>query len=292
MAVADSPLVGLGYAQPSLRHPLVRLGDDGSSDASAVVAEEVPIAIVYNERPHVVLMGTPADLDDLAVGFTRTEGIVDAASEIETVNVVRASHGIELQIHIPASNASRLDERARSLVSRTGCGLCGIERIGDAMRVPVRVGHALTVTPDALWRANHELQHAQSLNRETNTVHGAAWATTDGEVRIVREDVGRHNALDKVLGALLRSGAQPLDGFIVVTSRASYEMVQKAAACGVELVAAISRPTGLAIRFADAAGVTLVGLLRGRSANVYTGLARINSAASTSNPPPTTGPTA
>jgi len=269
MAVTEHPLTGLGYTKSSASRALVRIGDDGSSQGSAIVAEEVPIALVYNGKPHVVVMGTPSDLDDLAFGFSRTEAIVDHSSQIERVDVVRASHGIELQIQIPAANAGRLEERARALVSRTGCGLCGVETITDALRVPPALSSQLAITNEALWRASAELSRQQTLNNETNTVHAAGWAQADGTLRIVREDVGRHNALDKVLGALARARTNPAEGFIIVTSRASYEMIQKAAICGVELIAAISRPTGLAIRFAEAAEMTLVGLLRGRSANVY-----------------------
>jgi len=276
MAVTDHPLVGLGYTQPSAVHSLARLGDAGAAEASAIVAEEVPVALVYNGRSHVVVMATPSNLEDLAVGFSVTEGIVDDAAALDRVEVVRASHGIELQIQIAPADAERLEDRVRSLVARTGCGLCGVETISDALRVPVRVGHELVVSREALWRANAELSQQQTLNNETNAVHAAGWAVPDGSLVVVREDVGRHNALDKVLGALAREGKDPRDGFIVVTSRTSYEMVQKAAACGVELVAAISRPTGLAIRFAEAAGVTLIGLLRGRSANVYCGMERID----------------
>jgi formate dehydrogenase accessory protein FdhD len=269
MAIAEHPLAGLGYTHPSASRPLLRIGDEGSSSASAIVAEEVPIALVYNGRPYVVVMCTPSDLEDLAVGFSRTEGIVNDSSLIERVDVVRASHGIELQIQIPATSADRLEDRTRALVSRTGCGLCGVETINDALRVPAALSSRLVVASDALWVAGTELSRQQTLNNETNTVHAAGWALPDGSLRVVREDVGRHNALDKVLGALARLRTNPADGFIVVTSRASYEMIQKAAVCGVELVAAISRPTGLAIRFAEAAEMTLVGLLRGRSANVY-----------------------
>ena len=275
MAVAEHPLAGLGYTHPSASRPLLQLGDDGASPGSAIVAEEVPIALVYNGRPYVVVMGTPSDLEDLAVGFSRTEAVVDDSSQIERLDVVRASHGIELQIQIPAANAERLEARARALVSRTGCGLCGVETITDALRVPTPLSSRLTVTAEALWLAGAELSRQQTLNNETKTVHGAGWAMADGRSSIVREDVGRHNALDKVLGALARSGTNAADGFVVVTSRASYEMIQKAAVCGIELVAAISRPTGLAIRFAEAAEMTLVGLLRGRSANVYCHAERI-----------------
>ena len=276
MAVTDHPLAGLGYTRASAARSFVRLTGESSSEASAEVAEEVPVALVYNGRPYVVVMGTPTDLEDLAVGFSVTEGIVADASTIERIEVVRANHGIELQMQISAPDAERLGERARGLVSRTGCGLCGIETIGDALRVPREVSHGLGVKRSALWRASAELSRRQSVNNATSAVHGAGWATADGELVVAREDVGRHNALDKVLGSLARTGRSASTGFVVVTSRASYEMVQKAAMCGVELVAAISRPTGLAIRFADAAGVTLVGLLRGESANVYTHPERIH----------------
>ncbi|HTE47677.1 MAG TPA: formate dehydrogenase accessory sulfurtransferase FdhD [Gemmatimonadaceae bacterium] len=277
MAVAEHLLIGLGYAPTSTARSLVRLTDTGAADGSATVAEEVPIAFVYNGRPHVVVMGTPSDLEDLAVGFSRTEGIVDDVSQVEHITVVRASHGIELQIQIPASTAARLEDRVRGLVARTGCGLCGVATINDALRMPVQVPHGLIVNAEALWRAGTELAGQQALNNETSTVHAAGWATSAGVLVVVREDVGRHNALDKVLGALARNATPMRDGFIVVTSRASYEMVQKTAVCGIEMLSAISRPTGLAIRFAEAAGVTLVGLLRGRTANVYCGSERIHS---------------
>lgn len=278
MAVTDPahPLAGLGYTRASAARSFVRLTGESSSESSAEVAEEVPIALVYNGRPYVVVMGTPNDLEDLAFGFSVTEGIVGDAWRIEHVDAVRANHGIELQIRIPDDDAERLGERVRGLVSRTGCGLCGVETIGDALRMPAAVGRALRVKRAALWRASAELSRLQPVNNATSAVHGAGWSTTSGELQIAREDVGRHNALDKVLGALARGKISASSGFIVVTSRASYEMVQKAAMCGVELVAAISRPTGLAIRFADAAGVTLVGLLRGESANVYTHPERIH----------------
>lgn len=276
MAVTDHPLSGLGYAGVSGERPLVRITGDHAERISACIAEETPIALVYNGRPYVVVMATPADLEDLAAGFSFTEGVVDAPGGVERVDVVRASHGIELQIQISNADAARLEERTRSMTARTGCGLCGIEKIGDVLRMPAVVTRSLSLNREALWRAGAELSRAQTVNNETNAVHAAGWASSDGVLRIVREDVGRHNALDKVLGALARDGRAARDGFIVVTSRASYEMVQKAAACGVELVAAISRPTALAIRFAEAAGVTLVGLLRGTTANVYAHPERIH----------------
>jgi FdhD protein len=269
VTVAELALMGLGYTESSSVTPIARLTGDESAVELVAVAEEVPIAFVYNARPYVVVMGTPSDLEDLAVGFSLTEGVVSSEQGIQRLDVVRASHGIELQIDIDSADALRLDERSRGMAARTGCGLCGIESISEVLRMPAPVSHTLDITRDAMWRALDALSHLQTLNNETNTAHAAGWATSDGVLHVVREDVGRHNALDKVLGALARTNRTASDGFIVITSRASYEMIQKAALRGIELVAAISRPTGLAIRLAAASGVTLVGLLRGRTANVH-----------------------
>lgn len=271
----DHPLVGLGYTEPSARREFLRLGAEGAVRATAEVAEEVPVAFVYNGRPHVVVMATPEHLEDLAVGFSITEGIVSDVGAIARIEVVRASHGIELQVELESADAERLAERSRGIVARTGCGLCGVETINDAMRVPVAVGDFLHVTPTAIALSAMDLSRRQRLNNATSTVHAAGWAATDGNVSIVREDVGRHNALDKLIGAVMREGRSCGNGFVVVTSRASYEMVQKIAAVGIELIAAISRPTGLAIRFAEAANVTLVGLVRGTTANVYANPKRV-----------------
>ena len=273
--VADHALMGLGYSEPSASYPIGRLTDDDATADVATVAEEVPVALVYNGRPYVVVMGTPSDLEDLGVGFSLTEGVVASPTDIRRLDVVRASHGIELQMEIAPDDAARLDERTRSMASRTGCGLCGIASIDDVLRMPARLDHTLDITRDAMWSALESLSREQTLNNQTSTAHAAGWASPDGVLHVVREDVGRHNALDKVLGALARDRTRAADGFIIITSRASYEMVQKAALRGIELVAAISRPTGLAIRLAEASGVTLVGLLRGRTANVHSHPERI-----------------
>lgn len=263
------PIPGLGYAESVSTHALTRLSDGASSPDSAPIAEEIPVAFVYNTEPFVVVMASPADLEDLAVGFSITEGIVDRFSEIAGVEVIRQSRGIELQIGIPEANAARLAERRRGLNARTGCGLCGIEAIDEVLKQPPSVSTNVTFTHDALWRAAEELEARQPINNETRAVHAAAFAGRHGALLVVREDVGRHNALDKVIGSLARSGADASKGFLVVTSRASYELVQKTAIAGVSVLAAVSRPTGLAIQLADQAGITLVGLLRGRSANIY-----------------------
>ena len=260
---------------PSHERAFVRLAAETSSADRAAVAEEVPVAFVYSGRPHVVMMCTPDDLEDLAYGFSLTEGIIDRPAEIERVELARHARGVEMRITIPAEAAARLAQRTRALAGRTGCGLCGVEAIDDAVRARSAVTSRLTIDATALWRAGESLDAHQPINRETHAVHAAAWATPDGTLTVVREDVGRHNALDKVLGALARAGTDASTGFLVVTSRASFELVQKASAAGVALLAAVSRPTGLAVRIADESGITLVGLLRGRTANVYSHPERI-----------------
>jgi FdhD protein len=265
---ADHPLFGLGYAEPLVRRSFLRITDDAVVEESATVAEETPVALIYNGWPHVVMMCTPADAEDFAYGFTVTEEIA-AFGEIERVAAVRSSQGIEVEVTVPAAAGEALRGRGRALVGRTGCGLCGVTTIDDALRPGKAVAPQAPVAPAALFRAGAELPKWQRFNEGTGAVHAAGWATTDGRIVLAREDVGRHNALDKLIGAMLRSGVDPGDGFAVVTSRASYELVQKCAVAGISLLAAISRPTGLAIRMAESAGITLAALLRGDTVNVY-----------------------
>lgn len=265
----------LGYSKPIVSYGFERLNGGASGNETAPLAAEVPVALVYNGRPHAVMMCTPADLEDFAVGFTVTESIA-AAADVARSDVVKYAKGIELQLEIPAAAAERLSERGRAITGRTGCGLCGVEVIDDALRDPRPVRSTATFTRDALWRASETLSARQELNRETNAIHAAAWASSDGSLQVVREDVGRHNAVDKVIGALARAGTDAATGFLVVTSRASYELVQKAAVAGIPLLAAVSRPTALAVQLAEDSGITLVGLLRGRTANVYTHGGRIS----------------
>jgi formate dehydrogenase accessory protein FdhD len=264
-----SPLFGLGYARPLQRRRFLHVSDPEVDDHEGPVAEEVPVAFVYNGRPHAVMMATPADFEDFAVGFTLSEQVVRDYSEIRNIEVVRHAQGVELQLGIGEDAAARLVERSRNLVGRTSCGLCGVELISDALRDIPPVRGDIVVEWDAIARAESELSAKQALNEGTGAMHAAAWARRDGEVVFVREDVGRHNALDKVIGALARSSEIPREGFLVITSRASYELVQKAAIAGVPLIAAVSRPTNLAIRLAESAGLALVGLLREGTANVY-----------------------
>ncbi|MCX5756403.1 MAG: formate dehydrogenase accessory sulfurtransferase FdhD [Gemmatimonadetes bacterium] len=268
-------MTDLGRLPPAQSRGFVRIDGGASSQESAQVAEEIPVAFVYGGKPHVVMMCTPADLDDLAVGFTLSEEIASRASDIARLDVVRHARGIEVQMELPPEAQARVANRTRALAGRTGCGLCGIDAIENAIRPPHIVTSKATFTAAAITRAGDALAAQQPVNNETRSVHAAAWATADGTLHVVREDVGRHNALDKVIGSLARSNTDPSSGFFVVTSRASYELVQKVAVSGSPLLAAVSRPTGLAIRFAEDAGLTLVGLLRGATANVYTHSARI-----------------
>jgi len=260
----------LGNLPPSQRRPFTRIDGAAARADSGAVAEEVPVAFVYGGKPHVVMMCTPADLEDLAIGFTISEEITGRATDIVNMAVVRHARGVEIQMELPPEAQARVATRTRALAGRTGCGLCGIDAIDHAIRAPRAVDSLATFTSTAITRAGDALAAQQPVNNATHAVHAAAWASAAGELRVVREDVGRHNALDKVIGALARVGTNPASGFFVVTSRASYELVQKVAVAGSPLLAAVSRPTGLAIRFADEAGITLVGLLRGSSANVYT----------------------
>ncbi len=263
------PLFGLGYAQPVEGREFWRVSGDAAEPSRAPIAQETPVALVYNGRPHVVMMCTPADIEDFALGFTLTEEIVAHAADVRAIAPVRYSAGIEVEIKISDEAARALGDRGRALVGRTGCGLCGVTTIDQALRAGGPHVRSGSVPLAALYRAGAELPALQRYNDGTGAVHAAAWAAPDGRVVLVREDVGRHNALDKLIGAMLGSGCDPASGFVVVTSRASYELVQKCAVAGIGLLAAISRPTDLAIRMAQAAGLTLVGLLRGRSANVY-----------------------
>lgn len=269
------PVPGLGYAELVSEHRLLRVSDQPASSDMSSVAEEIPVALVYNGEPFVVVMASPADLEDLAIGFSLTEGIIEAGTEPRRIDVVRHSRGIELQIEVTEADAARLAGRRRGISARTGCGVCGIESIDEVLRVPRVVPSRGTMELESLWRAAAELEARQPVNAETRAVHAAAFADRSGALRVVKEDVGRHNALDKVIGAMVRERVDPADGFVVVTSRASYELVQKAAAAGVPVLAAVSRPTGLAIQLAEQANITLVGLLRGRSANVYSHPARL-----------------
>ena len=233
------------------------------------LVEETPVALVYNGVSHVVMMATPSDLEDLALGFSLSEGIITAAGQMLDCEVRAQAQGITVEITVTAEMFHALKARRRHLTGRTGCGLCGVESLAQALPVPTRVSAECVTGHQALELGLVELEELQSLKRRTGAVHGVGWCSPAGKIELLREDVGRHNALDKVLGGLCRAG-QAGAGFAVLSSRASYEMVAKAASCNIPLLASVSAPTALAVRHAEACGVTLVGFLqRGRHV-IYT----------------------
>lgn len=235
------------------------------------VAEEAPIALTYHGVPHVVMLATPCDLEDLALGFSLSEQIVERPAEIRSVEALRREDGeLEVRIGIDAQRFSALLRRQRNMTGRTGCGLCGAQTIEDAIRNPAAVAGGVTVTVADLHAALKGLQQRQQINAQTGSVHAAAWVVPGKGIELVREDVGRHNALDKVIGAVVRSGGDFTGGYFIVTSRASYEMVQKAAIVGGAFLAAVSAPTAFAIRLAETTGLTLVGFAREHQHVVYT----------------------
>jgi FdhD protein len=233
--------------------------------------EETAVALTYDGSTQAVMMATPADLEDFALGFSLTEGIVAGADEIEEIDIIVSDIGVEARMRLAAERGARVAARRRHLAGPTGCGLCGIESLEEAVRPPRRVVSALTVTPAMIAEAQDTLPPAQALGRETRAVHAAAlWRPGRGLVAL-REDVGRHNALDKLAGALARAGEDASDALVLLTSRVSVEMVQKTAAIGAPVIVAVSAPTALAVRTAEAAGITLIAVARRDGFELFTG---------------------
>jgi FdhD protein len=263
-------LLRLGYAQPLLSLPATRWRDGQASATTETIAEETPVAIVYNGIPHVVMMATPQDLEDFVLGFSLTEELIASPADLQGVEVVRYSQGIEIQALVSPAREEVIAGRTRRLTGRTGCGICGADSVSMVLKELHPVDDSVSISGSSIRRAIETLASHQSLNAAAGAVHAAAWAGLDGTVQVVREDVGRHNALDKLIGALLKAATDPKTGFVIVTSRASFEMVQKTTVLGAPLMAAISGPTGLAVRVARQAGLTLVGFARGGNHTVYT----------------------
>ena len=239
------------------------------------VTEEVPVALEFNGVSHAVMLATPADLEDFALGFGLAEGIFTSAADLHDCEVRHSPQGITVAMQISARCFAALKERRRTLAGRTGCGVCGTESLDKVLRpVPV-IEPATQIHSTAIARAMREMREHQVLCQATGAVHAAAWCSIAGAVLLAREDVGRHNALDKLIGALAKSELQRDAGFIAVTSRASVEMVQKAAVAGAPLLAAVSAPTSLAVETADAAQMALVGLARQGNLVVYSHAERI-----------------
>ncbi len=233
------------------------------------IATEVPVSLAYNDVPFAVMMATPCDMADFALGFSLSEGIVAGAAELEVVGIDERLEGWSVAMRIPPVRAALLGNRRRQLEGRSGCGLCGSADVESVLRTPPVLAATTTFPIAGLARALRGLQALQPLNAATGALHAAGWADADGNVRLVREDIGRHNAFDKLVGAMASAAIDPADGFAIVTSRASYEMALKAAHAGMPLLAAISAPTALAISVAEGAGLALVGFLRDEGHAVY-----------------------
>lgn len=233
------------------------------------VADEVPVALEYNGVSHAVMLATPLDLEDFALGFSLSEGLLACADELFDVEEASSELGITLRLRIAGSAFARLKDRRRVMAGRTGCGLCGTESLSQVVRALPPLPDGAVLQGRAISRAMAQFRALQTLQQATGAVHAAAWCSADGEVQCLREDVGRHNALDKLIGALARAGVDASTGFIAVTSRASFEMVQKAVSARVPLLAAVSAPTSLAVKTAVQARLALVGFAREQDLVVY-----------------------
>jgi FdhD protein len=239
------------------------------------VAAEMPIAFVYDGGTEAVMMASPADLEDFALGFSLNDGVIASAADIDELTVVEVEQGIELRMILKRRNREALVTRRRHRAGPVGCGLCGVESIEEALPPLPRVTALLSLSAAEIVTAMRELAPLQKLNAETRAVHAAAFFARGEGIVAVREDVGRHNALDKLAGALVRAGRPTNAGAILMTSRVSVELVQKAAAMGVPVLAAVSAPTALALREAEKAGITIVGIVRDDGLEVFTHAHRV-----------------
>jgi len=257
-------------ADPIIRVPRLLSRDGTFVRATRAIPEETAIAFTFNTASYAVMMATPQDLEDFAVGFSLTEGVIASPEDIDSIDIVEEDVGIELRIWLKAPQASEFLGRRRKLAGPTGCGLCGIESLTEAMRPPPKVGNGRVVSPDQIMTALEALAPRQALNHETRAVHAAGFFDPARGLVALREDVGRHNALDKLAGALARDGATADRGIVLLTSRVSVEMVQKSAAIGAPIVVAVSAPTALALRMAESSGMTLVAIARKDGFEIFT----------------------
>ncbi len=267
-AGCDGPALGA-------RVPALRVRHDGTAaEQQRLVPEEVPVALVHDGSTHAVMMASPQDLEDFAVGFALTEGIVTSAADLGPVEVTERDEGIEVSAWLAGEDGQRHRARRRAMVGPTGCGLCGVESLESAVPVPPQVRAEVRLTPADIQAGLRAVTGAQVLGAATRATHAAgAWSRGRGLIAL-REDVGRHNALDKLVGALARAG-EPVPDLVVITSRVSVEMVQKAAALGVPVLAAVSVPSSLAVATAEAAGITLIAVARDDGFEVFTHTRRI-----------------
>jgi FdhD protein len=260
---------------PSVAVPRQAVGGRAPGAGTRQVPEETAIALVYDGGSEAVMMATPADLEDMAYGFSLNEGLIRQISDVQRLEIEAVALGIEMRLWLAPGLGARLVARRRHRAGPTGCGLCGVESLADALPAVAPVQSDLQIEAADLMAAMAEMSQAQSLNRLTHGVHAAGFYRPGQGVVLVREDVGRHNALDKLAGAMARQGLSAKDGAVLMTSRLSVELVQKAAAMGTGLLAAVSAPTALAIRTAQAAGMTLAGIVRADGLEVFTHPARV-----------------
>jgi FdhD protein len=246
-----------------------------ASPGARTIPEETAVALTYNRATHAVMLATPADLRDFAIGFSLSEGIIGQVSDIGALEIVTVPDGIELRMDLPQARLDALTRRQRRLAGPSGCGMCGLDSLAAAIRPVPPVPNGCVFTPSQVQAAMRSMPRAQALNAATHAVHAAAfWTPAQGLVAL-REDVGRHNALDKLSGALARAGATAADGLVLLSSRVSVEMAQKAAVLGAPVLIAVSAPTSLAVRVADTAGMTLIGIARDDGFEVFTHSQRI-----------------
>lgn len=245
------------------------------SEADDWLSEELPVALEYNGIAHAVMLATPTDLEDFALGFSLSEGLIDSPADLLDCELQSADAGLTLQLQVASRCFMRLKERRRTLAGRTGCGLCGTEQLSEVLRPLPAVPPGPRLDAACITQGLRALRGAQRLCQVTGSAHAAAWCDAGGRVQLVREDVGRHNALDKLIGALARARLDTRAGYIAVTSRASVEMVQKAVIAGARLLAAVSAPTQLAVATAEAAGLALLGLVRDDDLVIYSHAATV-----------------
>jgi FdhD protein len=253
----------------------------GLSEGMRIIPEETATALTYNGGTYAVMMATPRDLRDFAIGFSLSEGIIQSPDDIDSLDIVDLDDGIELRMWLAPSKADRLNERRRHIAGPTGCGICGIDSIAEAVRPAAIVAPGRSFSPREITAAMQSIPPLQQINIETRAVHAAAfWMPSRGIVAL-REDVGRHNALDKLAGALAQDKVSASEGMVLLTSRVSVEMVQKTATMGAPLMVAVSAPTALAVRMADAAGITLAAIARADGFEIFTHPSRITAGVDT-----------
>jgi len=263
--------------RPTVHSGKTRVWRNGRmQDGARTIPEETPVAISYNGSTQAVMMATPADLEDFAIGFSLGEGVVETRAQIESLEIMPHDDGVELRMWLGGAIADKLQQRRRHIAGPTGCGLCGVDSIAEAVRPVAIVGDGRRFSPQQIIAAIDAMPPLQTLNVETRAVHAAAYFTPKRGVVALREDVGRHNALDKLAGAIARQSIDATGGIVLLTSRVSVEMVQKTAALGATVLVAVSAPTALAVKMAEAAGITLAAIARSDGFEIFTHPHRID----------------